>query len=128
MNLGHLSIIKIPFVDLPFDNKELDEHYLAPETYHKIYTAQTDIYSASAVFYQMLFGHTPWPSLSLANRNWHSLEDSSRTIEPDFTGRDLPDTYRKILSEGLRWHMFFRYPHAETIISDIDKASEAMSS
>lgn len=126
MNFGHLSIIEIPFIKLPFDNKELDERYLAPEAYHKFYTVQTDIYSASAVFYQMLFGHTPWPTVSLADRNWHSLEDSSRTIEPDFTGRDLPDAYRKILGEGLRWHMFFRYPYAETIISDIDKASEAI--
>lgn len=124
MNLGHLSIIKIPFIKLPFDNKEIDERYLAPESYHHIYTAQTDIYSASAVFYQMLFGHTPWPFVSLANRNWRSLEESSRTIEPPFTGRNLPDAYRKILGEGLRWHMFFRYPYAETIISDIDKASE----
>jgi serine/threonine protein kinase len=124
MNLGHLSIIKIPFIDLPFDNKELDERYLSPETYHDFYTVQTDIYSASAVFYQMLFGHTPWPTVSLANRNWHSLEESSSTIEPDFTGIVLPETYRNIMSHGLRWHMFFRYQHAETIISDIDKASE----
>ena len=126
MNLGHLSLLKIPYINLPFDNKELDEHYLAPETYHGIYTAQTDIYSASAVFYQMLFGHTPWPTVSLAERNKNSLEDSSRTIEPDFTGIELPEAYRKILSQGLRWHMLFRYQHAETIISDIDKASEAI--
>lgn len=126
MNLGHLSLLKIPHINLPLDTKELNEHYLAPETYYNIYTAQTDIYSASAVLYQMLFGHTPWPTVSLAERNKHALEDSSRTIEPDFTGRDLPDAYRKILSEGLRWHMLFRYQHAETIISDIDKASEAI--
>jgi len=126
VNLGHLSIIEIPFIKLPFDNKELDDRYLAPEAYHKFYTVQTDIYSASAVFYQMLFGHTPWPTVSLADRNWHSLEEGSRTIEPAFTGRNLPDAYRKILGEGLRWHMFFRYPYAETIISDIDKASEAI--
>lgn len=126
VNLGHLSLLKIPYINLPFDNKELDEHYLAPETYHNIYTAQTDIYSASAVFYQMLFGHTPWHTISLAERNKHSLEDSSRTIEPDFTGIEHPEAYRKILSLGLRWHMLFRYQHAETIISDIDKASEAI--
>ena len=124
MNLGHLSIIEIPFIKLPFDTNELDERYLSPESYHHIYTAQTDIYSASAVFYQMLFGHTPWQTISLADRNRHSLEDSSRTIEPPFTGKNLPDAYRKILGEGLRWHMFFRYPYAETIISDIDKANE----
>jgi len=126
MNLGHLSIIEIPFIKLPFDHKELDEHYLAPESYHHIYTAQTDIYSASAVFYQMLFGYTPWHTVSLAERNRHSLEECSRTIEPDFTGIELPGAYRKILSQGLRWHMFFRYPYAETIISDIDKACEAI--
>jgi serine/threonine protein kinase len=126
MNLGHLSIIKIPFIDLPFDKKELDKRYLSPETYHDIYTAQTDIYSASAVFYQMLFGHIPWPTVSLAERNWHSLEESSRTIEPDFSGIELSEAYRKILSQGLRWHMFFRYLHAETIISDIEKASEVV--
>jgi len=126
MNLGHLSIIEIPFIKLPFDTNELDERYLSPESYHHIYTAQTDIYSASAVFYQMLFGYTPWHTVSLAERNRHSLEECSRTIEPDFTGIELPGAYRKILSQGLRWHMFFRYPYAETIISDIDKACEAI--
>lgn len=74
----------------------------------------------------MLFGHTPWHTISLAERNKHSLEDSSRTIEPDFTGIELPEVYRKILSQGLRWHMFFRYQHAETIISDIDKVCETI--
>ena len=126
MNLGHLSLLEIPNINLPFDNKELDEHYLAPETYHDLYTPQTDIYSASVVFYQMLFGHTPWPTVSLADRNRHSLEESSCTIEPDFTGVELPEAYRKILSHGLRWHMLSRYQHAETIISDIDKACETI--
>ena len=106
---------------------ELLIHTKSCRTY-KIYTVQTDIYSASAVFYQMLFGHTPWQTISLAERNIHSLEDSSRTIEPDFTGIELPEAYRKILSQGLRWHMLFRYQHAETIIYDIDKACEAISS
>ena len=126
MNLGHLSVIKIPFIELPFDNKELDKRYLSPETYHDFYTIQTDIYSASVIFYQMLFGHTPWATVSLAARNRHSLEESSRTIEPDFTGIELSEAYRNILSQGLRWHMFFRYQHAETIISDIDKACETI--
>ena len=126
VNLGHLSILDIPFVELPFANEELDEYYLAPETYHDIYVPQADLYSASAVFYQMLLGHIPYPTVSLADRNKHSMEDSSCTIEPDFTGTGLPEAYRKILSRGLRWHIFSRYQHAENIISDIDEASKTI--
>ena len=43
-----------------FNKKGLNPFYLAPETFNKIFSPQSDIYSVGALFYHLIFGLPPW--------------------------------------------------------------------
>ncbi len=43
-----------------FNKKGLNPFYMAPETFNKIFSPQSDIYSVGALFYHLIFGLPPW--------------------------------------------------------------------
>jgi len=41
--------------------------YMAPQILHKVpYSSKCDIFSLGLVFYELLFGRTPWPAKTLS--------------------------------------------------------------
>lgn len=43
-----------------FNKKGLNPFYMAPETFNRIFSPHSDIYSVGALFYHLLFGLPPW--------------------------------------------------------------------
>jgi len=43
------------------DYEDLSLFYLAPETFNKVMTPQTDLFAVGAMFYQLVTGIPPWP-------------------------------------------------------------------
>lgn len=44
----------------PFFTADLNPFYQAPECYHQIYNASTDVFSLAALLYTIVSGHAPW--------------------------------------------------------------------
>lgn len=58
IDLGHISYMVMGRPTFLVD--DLAPFFRAPETYKGIYTPKTDIFSAGALLYYMLFGKSPW--------------------------------------------------------------------
>ena len=58
IDLGHLNepVFGVP----PFPREDLNIQYLAPEALKGAFSPDSDVYSAAAVLYAMLFGKAPW--------------------------------------------------------------------
>jgi transitional endoplasmic reticulum ATPase len=126
IDMGHLSYVKNSSDRPPLDNNDLDVRYLAGEVALNIFNEKTDLFSATAVFYHMLFGEAPWiPTEPLApafpDRMRAMLIQRSRGGKLDLDRVPMPKELRAILRKGLEIRIRERYDSVQQILADLDK-------
>ena len=126
IDLGHLSYCKNYAGEPPFDYNDLDIRYLANEAMVYTFNERTDIFSATAVLYHMLFADTPWfPDAEQVSRgSWINkitlLLKTRSNQELDFCGKKMPDKYREIINKGLALKAMDRYNSTKEVLHDIE--------
>ena len=126
IDLGHLSYCKNYAGEPPFDYNDLDVRYLANEAMVYTFNERTDIFSATAVLYHMLFADTPWfPDAEQVSRgSWINkitlLLKTRSNQQLDFCGKKMPDRYREIFNKGLALKAMERYNSTKEVLHDIE--------
>lgn len=122
IDLGHLSTRCSGKV--PFDTSDLEVTYCANETFAGLYDEQSDIFSATAVFYAMLMGEAPWKmefSDSMKRARKAMLQKDKRKENPiDFNALEVDERIKTILAKGLAVAYADRYKCVEDILHDLD--------
>ncbi len=119
IDLGHLS--EYPMEKITFLTSDLSPWYRAPETFHGHYGPESDIFSAAAVLYTMLYGKAPWERDNL------KAEDDEKTVRSkvhiarkdtlSFEGRDdVPKWLMNVLTHALQPKPENRISSAELFI------------
>lgn len=125
IDLGHLSHEKNTAGPPPFDTEDLNVWYQANETFVNQFNKKTDIFSATAVFYTMLFGTAPWnpPPVDGTRTEKYKviIRERAEREELDFSGTKLTEKYREILRKGLSLDPQFRYIDVDEILTDLNK-------
>jgi transitional endoplasmic reticulum ATPase len=123
---GHIS--KRCSGKVPFDTADLDIEYCANETFASIFDEQSDIFSACAVLYAMLFGDAPWKSEApegVKRGRAAMLMKEKRAANPiDFGALSVDDRIKAVLSKGLSLAYGDRYKSVDQILRDLDASSE----
>ena len=125
IDLGHLSYVKNSSERPPFDMDDLDVRYQAREVILNIFNEKTDLFSATAVFYHMLFGEAPW---KLTEPNCQSFLTRMRAMlihrseggKLNLNKVAIPEELRVILRKGLESSIMDRYDNVRQILSDLD--------
>ena len=130
IDLGHLSYCKNYSGEPPFDYKDLDIRYLAGETMIYSFNEKSDIFSATAVFYHMLFADAPWfPDVKqVSGKSWFDRfrnMASFRSKPLDFCGKEMPEKWYEIINKGLALNPKQRYTNAKEVLYYIEKLEES---
>lgn len=126
IDLGHLSYCKNYAGEPPFDYNDLDVRYLANEAMVYTFNERTDIFSATAVLYHMLFADAPWfpDAEQLSRGSWINkitiLLKTRSNQKLDFCGKKMPDKYREIINKGLALKAMERYNSTKEVLHDIE--------
>jgi len=113
---------------VPFEIADLELFYCANETLAGLYDEQSDVFSASAVFYYMLAGKAPWqmdftPSMS-RTRRFTLLKEHRKNEELDLSGLDIEEYLQNILRKGLAANYHDRYQSVSSILSALEGRQE----
>ena len=108
----------------PFEVADLEVEYCANETFMGLYDEQSDIFSATAVLYTMLFGAAPWEMTFTEGmtraRRFTLIKEKRKSEQLSLEGVDLDDKTTRILQKGLAVKYEDRFKSVEEIISLID--------
>ncbi len=125
IDLGHASTACNGKV--PFDTSDLELIYSANESFAGMYDAQSDLFSATAVFYAMLAGTAPWaPEFSDAMkyaRKVMVLKDFRASNPLDVASLPVDDNVKAIILKGLSLSYAERYKNASEILSDLESGN-----
>ena len=103
-----------------FDVADLDFFYSANE----IYDEQSDIFAATAVFYAMLFGESPWkmelPEKASRARKTIILKEFRNENPIDFSKLNVENKVKAILMKGLGLSYDERYKRISEILRDLE--------
>ena len=102
IDMGHLS--RRVGGNPNFDTADLNPLYCARHTFLGIYSEETDIFSAIAVLYAMLFGHAPWHvdfTEGMTRAEKVAAVKQARKSPLDLGGVELPENIRYLLERGL---------------------------
>jgi ATPases of the AAA+ class len=106
IDLGHISYMVMGRP--PFFVDDLLPFFRAPETFKGIYTPKSDIFSAGALFYFLIFGKAPWESdLTACNGEKTKVKyavKEARKAELSFELPEdavLPDWVKSVLQKAL---------------------------
>ena len=128
IDLGHLSHPKSMSEALLIDPEDLDMWYHGNETIVNIFNEKTDIFSATAVFYAMLFGTAPWnpPPTDGTRMDKYKVIFKLRAAQwtLDFSGTPLKEKYREILRKGLDLNIKTRYKSVDEVLKDLKKPDD----
>lgn len=129
IDLGHLSYCKNYPGEPPFDHNDLDVRYLAAETMIYSFNEKTDIFSATAVFYHMLFADAPWfPDVKqVSGGAWYSRFKNMadfRSKPLDFCGKEMSERCYEIINKGLALNPKQRYTNAREVLYYIEKLED----
>ena len=102
IDMGHLSrrVGGNPY----FDTADLNPLYCARQTFLGIYSEETDVFSAIAVLYAMLFGHAPWYvdfKEGMTRAEKVAAVKQARKSPLDLSGVELPENIKYLLERGL---------------------------
>ncbi|MDT5121280.1 MAG: eukaryotic-like serine/threonine-protein kinase [Acidobacteriota bacterium] len=92
--------------------------YMAPEVFDGQRTAQTDIWAAGAIFYQLLSGHLAFPQQDMA-----SLFKALIALEPDPLSDSIPRSLKEIIARSLRKNPQERFQSATEMRQALRAAS-----
>lgn len=102
IDMGHLS--RRVGGNPPFDTSDLNPLYCSRRTFIGIYDEESDIFSAIAVLYAMIFGHAPWHvdfSETMTRAEKVAAVKEARKKPLDLSGVTLPENFRHIFEKGL---------------------------
>jgi tRNA A-37 threonylcarbamoyl transferase component Bud32 len=94
--------------------------YMAPEAFDGKRTAQTDIWAAGVVLYQLLAGRPPFATGELTSLVW-----SIMSKEPDPLPSSVPAPLREVVQRALEKNAARRYPSAADMRSSVRDAMRA---
>lgn len=122
VDMGHVSRPNNGAVYL--DTSDLDVYYCANSCFSGIYSEQSDIFSASAVLYFMLFGQAPWMSPIHDGATFSQKMHAARIfrMNQDLSGDDsiyIPNYLTNILLKGLGL-LYNNYSTIDEILSDLN--------
>ncbi len=126
IDMGHLSYIKNSGTVPPFDTTDLDPRYHALETIVNNYNEKTDIFSATAVLYNMLLGVVPWGVEMPNESDWTQrmrlvIRQRADAGELDLKSEILPEKLKAIIRKGLATSYYHRYDYIKEILCDIEE-------
>ena len=105
-----------------FNKEGLNPFYQAPETFKRIFSPQSDIYSAGALFYHLLFGLPPWfIDISYYQSKKGDIEEQilaerEKPLKYPNTGTHVDDNIQKILTKSLQQNPDKRFNTAEEFL------------
>ncbi len=114
-----------------FDTADLDPRYCANSTFAGLYNDRSDIFSAIAVLYAMLFGKAPWdPQYDLNASRADKIKAVKKAraehkLKLDNAG--LPDPLKRILERGLMAQGRDRYDSVAQVMTDLEERGTAQS-
>ena len=115
----------------PFEVSDLEVLYCANETFMGMYDEQSDIFSATAVLYAMLFGVAPWNMEFSENmsrsRRFTLIKDKRKTEELSLEGIELCDNIKVILQKGLAVKYENRFKSTDEIIALLEGGKDTES-
>ena len=126
IDMGHLSYVKNSPERPPFDTDDLDLRYKPAEVAFNMYNEKTDIFSATAVFYHMLFGTAPWnPKVpddpNLLDRMRAVLTQRMNGGKLDLSGAVIPEELKTVIRKGLESKIMDRYDSAQQILVELER-------
>lgn len=121
IDMGHVSrrVGGNPY----FDTADLNPLYCARQTFLGIYSEETDIFSAIAVLYAMLFGHAPWHvdfTEGMTRVEKVAAVKQARKSPLDLDGVELPENVKYILERGLSQNKDGGFEDAESVMAVLD--------
>ena len=128
IDLGHLA--EYPLEKITFLTSDLSPWYRAPETYHGYYGPESDIFSAAAVLYTMLYGKAPWERDNLMadddEKAVRSKVHIARKAPLSFEGRDdVPKWLQDTLAYALKTKKEERLDNASLFMEMLAKEGGA---
>ena len=110
-------------------NHDLNPWYMAPETFRRRFSVQSDIFSVGALLFRLIFGTEPWRNPDFADdASVEALRELRRTPVKDIcTGpsmRKLNEKQINILSNMLAPDYDDRYATVELVISALTRSLE----
>ena len=121
IDMGHLSYVKNNPTRPPFDMDDLDPRYHFIETAFQRFNENTDIFSATAVLYHMLFGVAPWNPKVPENVEWKEkicavLKQRIDGGKLDLSSVVIPDKHKTIIRKGLALSRGSRYDYTQQLV------------
>jgi serine/threonine protein kinase len=89
--------------------------YMSPEAFDGKKVAQTDIWAAGIIFYQLLTGTYPFPF-----KEYSDLLGSILTKEPAPLPQTIPEDFQPVITKSLRKDPAERYQTAEEMKTDLE--------
>ena len=100
--------------------------YMAPEAFHGVYSVQSDIFSAGAMLYHLLFGIPPYFVDLPSNADEIELEDAimaarQRPLKmPDISSSEFNEQLVNTICKALATHIDDRFKSADEFIKALD--------
>ena len=116
VGLGHLSSAIKAVARLK--KTHLNPWYLAPETFRNRFNEKSDIFSAGALFYTMLFGFEPWHEFQIEAKSVSDLREVRKIPVSDICSREnkLTKEQKEILCKMLAPDYDERFDSVEEVI------------
>lgn len=109
---------------IPFEVGDLELLYCANETNMGMYDEQSDIFSATAVYYTMLTGTAPWsmafPDNMSHTRQFALLKDKRKAEPLDFESLEVDGKIKNVLANGLALKYENRYKNIDSLLEALD--------
>lgn len=110
-----------------FTKEGLNLYYLAPETFNGVFTVQSDIYSAGAILYHLIFGIQPF-YIDTAKFHGHAqeLEDlilnakKKSLFLPEPLSKDIDGNLLNILTKALAYSVDDRFKTADEFLKALN--------
>lgn len=103
-----------------FVTKDLNPWFMAPETFRRRFNAKTDIFSAGALLYRLVFGVEPWKTPGMEVSSVSELREVRRTPVDEICGgnamRQLDERQKSILTRMLAQDYEDRYGSVEEVL------------
>lgn len=109
-----------------YQKNGINPFYMAPEAYHGVYSAQSDIFSVGAMLYHLLFGIPPYFVDLPSNADEIEIEDAiisarQRPLRmPDFNSSEFNEQLVNTICKALATHIDDRFKSADEFIKALD--------
>ena len=109
-----------------YQKEGINPFYMAPEAYHGVYSVQSDIFSAGAMLYHLLFGIPPYFVDLPGNADEVEIEDAimaarQRPLQmPDLNSSEFNEQLVNTICKALATHIDDRFKSADEFIKALD--------